>query len=719
MLDLYKYKKIMFFFIIGLMLSACGPPTPTPDPDELVVVDEVSVDLTLDWYVATDGDNDNSCTTPAEPCLTLGGAYRKSRPFDRIHLDTGTYVESGTSGSLLHLWSTQNVTVIGESAADTILDAGSAVGGVFLAGTAKVRLENLTIQNTRRGSASGCVETRDDSEAILVNVILNNCFRSGITHNSTGVDRLTNVIIRNTIDENIDPDFVLNGSGIDNGGEMILEGGEIYGNGNSGISNSGLLLATGTVIRDNQSHGIDHTGTLLILDDVTISGNGIFAPQRAGILARGSGTIRITDSRIIANLNTGIVLGSGQELDLDSTIIRDHSSMGLNLRAGSHSIITNSTIQNNGLRLNPRADPSNPSAIYNEGTLLLTLSKVLDNRYGGLVNAASGRVYISKSELSGNLGDEPAVNNHGDTSYLQITQSLIANNQTGDRAAVVNNNGIARILTTTISNNSGTGLALGWDNTTSFISYSTIVENGGNGIWPGRFPVDNTIIANNTAGQCIASIPIGGGTVTGTNIDTDGSCGFPAASTYTSAALLLGPLADNGGPSRTHALLDGSPAIDAAVGRCLPEDQRGELRPGGTSCDSGAYEDPIGLPPSVASETPELTATKNANCRYGPGTAYDIADTLFEGQTALVLARNQGNTWFQIAGPSFGTDCWVSYVTVKTSGAVDAAPIGTGPALPDAPPASPQGCFVYDQNQASVCTVPCPSNPQPGGVCTP
>jgi hypothetical protein len=56
---------------------------------------------------------------------------------------------------------------------------------------------------------------------------------------------------------------------------------------------------------------------------------------------------------------------------------------------------------------------------------------------------------------------------------------------------------------------------------------------------------------------------------------------------------LLGPLADNGGPTPTRALLPGSAAIDAAnpnPNRCTITDQRGVARSG--RCDIGAYEAP-------------------------------------------------------------------------------------------------------------------------------
>jgi hypothetical protein len=86
-------------------------------------------------------------------------------------------------------------------------------------------------------------------------------------------------------------------------------------------------------------------------------------------------------------------------------------------------------------------------------------------------------------------------------------------------------------------------------------------------------------------------------TSNGGNVESEGdTCHFAHATdqvNVTPAELALGPLADNLGPTDTHALLPGSVAIDAAVlGDCPMVDQRGFPRPelGGTDCDSGAFE---------------------------------------------------------------------------------------------------------------------------------
>ncbi len=77
----------------------------------------------------------------------------------------------------------------------------------------------------------------------------------------------------------------------------------------------------------------------------------------------------------------------------------------------------------------------------------------------------------------------------------------------------------------------------------------------------------------------------------GHNLDSGNSCRLNAAGDLTNTNPLLGPLADNGGPTPTHALLPGSPAIGTGDNNgCPSTDQRGVPRPQGAFCDIGAYE---------------------------------------------------------------------------------------------------------------------------------
>jgi hypothetical protein len=72
---------------------------------------------------------------------------------------------------------------------------------------------------------------------------------------------------------------------------------------------------------------------------------------------------------------------------------------------------------------------------------------------------------------------------------------------------------------------------------------------------------------------------------------TDGMDGNQVGTAATPIDPRLGALADNGGPTHTHALLLGSPAIDAgSTADCPSTDQRGVSRPQGPGCDMGSYE---------------------------------------------------------------------------------------------------------------------------------
>ncbi len=98
----------------------------------------------------------------------------------------------------------------------------------------------------------------------------------------------------------------------------------------------------------------------------------------------------------------------------------------------------------------------------------------------------------------------------------------------------------------------------------------------------------NTIVANSTGGDCFGT---GTFTTLGHNIDSDKTCSLTDANDKPGVNPVLGPLADNGGSTQTHALLSGSPALDAGDDPAAPAtDQRGVFRPQGGASDIGAFE---------------------------------------------------------------------------------------------------------------------------------
>src|SRR5205085_4744977 len=111
-----------------------------------------------------------------------------------------------------------------------------------------------------------------------------------------------------------------------------------------------------------------------------------------------------------------------------------------------------------------------------------------------------------------------------------------------------------------------------------------------------------SVLSNNSGGDCD---PNGPSTSQGNNVVKDGTCAFTQPTDKQNTDPQLLPLANNGGPTQTHALPASSPAVDAGDNSACPQtDQRGLTRPfdgnfdGIAICDVGAFE-LRGGPPAV------------------------------------------------------------------------------------------------------------------------
>ncbi len=278
---------------------------------------------------------------------------------------------------------------------------------------------------------------------------------------------------------------------------------------------------------------------------VTISGltmrNGM-ATDIGGVLVEAGTSLNISDSAVVDNETPGGTGGIGNRGTL--TIVR--STIARNVSIDAVGGIGNS----------------------DQGVLTVTDSAIVGNRVdgegagGGISNVDGGRVTLTNVTVSGNdvLGNGGAINANLDPAgFVHLNNVTIVDNRAGNPAGSTAGGGI---------NAQG-----------------------------GEVEIRNSILAGNLDRTETNPGDDCSGTVTslGHNIIGDESeCTITAATgdlIGTGASAIdpkVGPLADNGGPTQTHALLAGSPAIDSAGPGCPAADQRGAPRSG--TCDRGAYE---------------------------------------------------------------------------------------------------------------------------------
>lgn len=263
---------------------------------------------------------------------------------------------------------------------------------------------------------------------------------------------------------------------------------------------------------------------------------------------------------------------------------------------------------------------SSGGVFASSGILNLTRASIVGNvtTGGGLaapgITVSNGAVNVVDSTVSGNRsmgGDGGGVGVTGTTSVLVLTNTTISGNGTnGDGGGLAAFDAALVTLTNvTVADNTADADANGTGN-----GGGTFIDTSA----PIRFR--NTIVANNIdrGGQAPDCGTAGGGNLTRLGYVllrnqsgcTLGGVGDDATGFQTGVDPLLGPLAANGGPTQTMALLAGSPAIDAIpVASCaVGTDQRGVSRPQGSSCDIGAFE----LQPQSADATPPQTTIRKA-----------------------------------------------------------------------------------------------------------
>jgi hypothetical protein len=461
------------------------------------------------------------------------------------------------------------------------------LASLCLLAPAAASANTITVDSTADPGAPGICTVRDAIIAANTNVAANGC-TAGSGLDVVDASGIAGQITLTAALPNISTDIVVLGSGSD---QLTITGADTYRPFNV------ITGATAAITDLTITHGfalfggaISNTGTLT-LNGVVVSNSKAQQTGSTNTFPEAGGIF-----------NQGIL-----HLILSSVI-------------GNAAVATGSTNQNG-----PEG-----GGIYSQGTTSLDRSTVSGNQamadamggattnaIGGGILIAGGTTTIVQSTISGNSASATG----GASSNSANGGGISGGNVPGltlniDRSTVTGNSVTAGSPVATAA---GGGISA--DGTTFAMTSSTISGNSAT-----SYANFRSGATTRTFKDSIIANPIGGGncsaasTSQGYNIDSGTTCGFNQPTDQPSTDPLLGPLADNGGPTQTMLPQPNSPAIDKGQVTGETVDQRGLQRPwlfditeptNGDGSDIGAVEVEGPVPTGTTPASPNASGTPN------------------------------------------------------------------------------------------------------------
>jgi hypothetical protein len=363
---------------------------------------------------------------------------------------------------------------------------------------------------------------------------------------------------------------------------------------------SGALAADINVNREGDGLPTDPncrtTSTCTLRDAVALATPNDVVRVPPGQYILNQGEISLVDTTIV---------GAGA---LVTTIDGNNQSRVLRGQRGTNSVAGVTITRGNGLGLQ---DSGGGAIRVDLGTFTLIDSTVASNVSPGgaggiLVGVTQGAASLEliRSTVAGNVANAGAAASQGGGIFVSagatatLTNSTISGNSAGIGGNLRNNGTLTLNFVTVTGDLIGGGISQAPPPTGGASSTS----------------VSNSIVAGGSGAACSGTIAQINSTSGSHNVVDDTTCALGGSGDRENVDPALGGLTNNGGPTSTHALLAGSPAIGAAnPAGCAGTDQRGVARPQEGTCDAGAFElvptqappsqpPPPGLPPPVLHE---------------------------------------------------------------------------------------------------------------------
>ena len=380
-------------------------------------------------------------------------------------------------------------------------------------------------------------------------------------------------------------------------------------------------------------------------------------PKHAQISITVSGTIVLAGGELPIATH-GAILGPGA----DQLTVDAHGASRIFAVSPGYSVVIT------GLSLVNGSASTHGGGILNERGMLTIRACTLRGNHatgeGGAIystgRGGSAALTVIDSTVSGNSADGSggAIFNEGQTgsAELRILNSTVSGNSSSVHGGGIFNQGFGgnaplTILNCTLTGNSGD-------------AGGALLNN--NPATSGSLTIDNTLLGHGPRGSNYVGLVDSVIISQGRNLSDDRSAAAFAAQT---ADLLLGPLAAHGGPTFTHELLPGSPAIDAGDNALIPldpatnqpvaTDQRGAGHPRALVVSSGAARVDLGAF-EVDPDGPGMDPASIADVAFTTGRREIVIDVL-----ANDLAPTPPPMVEIVAPPFFGTAIPQADATVR------------------------------------------------------
>ena len=511
---------------------------------------------------------------------------------DHIFLGAGTYTLSvagrinANAGDLDVARLNGGITIQGAGPGLTIIDAAT-IDRAFAVSNTKLTLKNLTIRNGLAQDPGLPFFASPLSRILLAGA------RGGAISSSNSNITLDTVVLEQNVSQGT------NGVDATQGlssltGAYPADGGAVYASG-------GSLTLINTTLRNNQAKA-------------GVGGKG--GVGYSGFINGGNGSNGST-------AQGGAISVAGCTLSITGSTINGNSALGGTGGAGGLGF-TGNLYGGNGGNAGGSGSAFGGGVFATGGTVTLINSTVSGNSVTGGAGAFGGN--------AGTGTALPTTNNGGNSTGGGSAQGGGISIQSSVTSAVIDNSTIA-LNTATAGAAAAGGVSTGGHADGTAGAAGSATGGGLNSAISGTSIV-STLFANNTA----ATGPDSSGSVSslGFNLlsNATGSAGFTIATDILNADPKIDTLKDNGGPTFTHALLKGSPAIDKGSAGALTTDQRGPGYPRvqDAAADIGAFESatpttPPTLIPPTAVPSPAITTQTVQFTAGGTGTfTWDFGD---------------------------------------------------------------------------------------------